>query len=323
MDNLRISFLQSGGFITNYSCSSKCKHCLYNCSPSRNKSYADENTVRAMLEVVKRFGCNSLHIGGGEPFLRSHKLLKILTVFQKENVAVDYIETNSSWYQNHKEAKSLLKEIMHRGVNTLLISISPFHNEYIPFIKVKGVIKACKETGMNVFPWVMNFYNEIDTLGEELCHESSEYIKAFGNDYFKNIPGRYWIHFGGRAIETYSKVYPLKKTEEILSNIGCKELYDTSHFHIDLYGDYIPGLCTGLAIPANALGTEISEDRFPVLSILTREGIRGLLSFAKHAVKFKPNDEYLNKCHLCNHIRKVLFESSKSYRELQPEGYYM
>jgi hypothetical protein len=45
---LKIERLASGGIITNYFCTSACRHCLYNCSPRWEKNYisveiAEEN----------------------------------------------------------------------------------------------------------------------------------------------------------------------------------------------------------------------------------------------------------------------------------------
>ncbi len=39
MQLLHISSLYSGGLITNYYCTSQCRHCLYGCSPKWPKEY--------------------------------------------------------------------------------------------------------------------------------------------------------------------------------------------------------------------------------------------------------------------------------------------
>jgi len=57
---LHISYLQSGGLITNYYCSSQCKHCLYASSPKRDKKYIDEETNAVLFRKIKSMGCYSI-----------------------------------------------------------------------------------------------------------------------------------------------------------------------------------------------------------------------------------------------------------------------
>jgi hypothetical protein len=48
-----------------------------------------------------------------------------------------------------------------KGLRTLLVAISPLHNEFIPFAKVTGVIAACRDVGIDVFPWVNDFVKDL------------------------------------------------------------------------------------------------------------------------------------------------------------------
>ena len=138
---------------------------------------------------------------------------------------------------------------------------------------------------------------------------------------------RYWIHLGGRALETFRPLLGSKTWQQILSENpgGCAaELADTSHFHIDLFGNYIPGLCSGLAIFRGDLGTPLSADSYPILLELFRNGIRGLFEFAEENFGFSPQrDDYISKCDLCNQIRTHL-EMNDNYKsnELQPTEFY-
>ena len=97
MAEFNIKKLRSGGLITNYFCTSSCKHCLYNCSPQWEKRYIDSKTAEKSLMKIRPLGCRSVHIGGGEPLLRPDKLGTVLEVASKIGVSVEYIETNSSF----------------------------------------------------------------------------------------------------------------------------------------------------------------------------------------------------------------------------------
>jgi hypothetical protein len=325
MQPLTISRLISGGLITTYSCSSACRHCLYRCHPGRERRHIDVETTSATLETIKSLGCRSIHIGGGEPFLQFDALLAVLEFCQKHHVHVEYIETNASWFKSQEQAISKLQQLLPRGVSTLLISISPFHNEHIPFIKTKGLMQACGKAGFDVFPWISGFVDDIDQLDENTTHSLDLFRQQLGPDYDRDILRRYWISPGGRALEWLRSALPLKSPVTLFDEFSqpCHELVETSHFHIDLYGNYVPGLCTGLAIARNDLGSPLDPKKYPLITLLYHQGIKGLYALARDSVDFQPRDGYIHKCDLCDHIRTVLTEQTNKYdQELAPKEFY-
>jgi hypothetical protein len=311
--------------ITNYYCTSRCRHCLYACSPGREKRYLEAETAARNFRKIRELECFSVHIGGGEPLLNPQGLSAVLAVAQEAGVGIEYVETNSSWFTNQDAATALLSDLKKLGLSTLLISISPFHNEHIPFAKVKGVIAACRAAGIQAFPWINEFYREIDFFDEAMPHGLEEYAPRFGADYLKRLPGRYWIHLGGRAVETFKTIYPARSLEAVCgeSRGGCRELLDTRHFHFDLYGNYIPGLCAGLAIKGEDLGESLDPGTYPLLTTLFNTGVQGLLDHAAKHHGFQPGKSYISKCHLCLEIRSYLVLSQQVRTpELQPLGFY-
>lgn len=323
MAHLHIDYLVSGGLITNYYCTSRCRHCLYACSPNWPKIYIQPEQVRNHIDIMKGLGCYSLHIGGGEPFLNLDALKEAVQIINKENVGIEYIETNSSWVNNVEKTSVLLQEFQRSGVHTLLVSISPFHNEHIPFKKVKTLIEICQSLGIHVFPWIQAFYPELASLNEENTHTLEDFKKAYGNDYVKEIPQRYWIHYGGRAIDTFKDEFQLYNVHTILDqSTPCMELADTSHFHLDLFGSYIPGLCSGFGIHFKDLGAPLPENKYPIIHMLYNQGIKAFYEWAIHK-GFKPEQAYLNKCHLCLAIRTYLvIDKNMDSKELKPKEFY-
>jgi hypothetical protein len=323
--NLHIRRLAAGGLITNYYCTSRCGHCLYACSPGWEKRYIDAATARENFRKIKELGCPAVHVGGGEPFLNPEGLKTVLRVAREEGVQVEYVETNSSWFTGPEAAADLLTDLRNLGLDTLLISISPFHNEYIPFSKVKGVIAACRGAGMTAFPWINDFYREVEALGDREPHRLSEYAARYGAEYLRRLPSRYWIHFGGRALMTFGEVLETRDCAALLAQNprGCTELLDVRHFHLDLFGHYIPGLCSGLAIRRDDLGAPLDPERHPFLTTLFNGGIQGLLELAGRGHGFRAAARYLSKCHLCLDIRRFLvLERQLTYPELQPRAFY-
>jgi hypothetical protein len=325
MKEFCIMRLQSGGLITNYYCTSRCGHCLYACSPKWEKVYIDAETTRKNLQKAKELGCDSVHVGGGEPFLNPEGLKAVLGAAKDMGVLIEYVETNSSWFKDSGSTRRTLEELKELGLSTLLVSISPFHNEYVPFYKVKGVMEQCRKAGISVFPWIRDFYLEIDVFDDKTTHTLAEYESRFGKRYLHNIPSRYWIHFGGRAVSTFGNAFDRKDHRTILSSASgsCREILDVSHFHLDLWGNYIPGLCSGLSIRRNDLGVVISKQAYPILSTLHEVGINGLFKLAATDHGFVPSRRYLSKCDLCLDIRRYLVtEKGIESHELQPKQFY-
>ena len=327
MAKFKIKRLVSGGLITNYFCASSCRHCLYNCSPHWEKSYIRPQTAEENLDTIRRLGCASVHIGGGEPLLRPDALGAVLQIAAKVGVAVEYVETNSSWFKDPDSAMATLIKLRKQGLQTLLVSISPFHNEFIPFARIQGVIKAARRAGIGIFPWIPDFIADLSKLDSSKTHSLKEYEERFGRDYLGRLLQRYWIHMGGRALETYRPYLADKSVREICDENGggcAAELLSTQHFHLDLFGNYIPGLCSGLSIQREDLGRALPVERYPVLNKLFHEGVRGIFKMAKEEFDYTPaQNHYINKCDLCTEIRTRFAQKNfGGPAELNPKEFY-
>ena len=324
---MKIKRLQSGGLITNYFCTSTCRHCLYNSSPEWPKDYISKDTARKNFQKIKSLACHSVHIGGGEPLLRPDRLVSVLEAAAECGIHIDYIETNSSWFRDPDSANETLGRLKEHGLQTLLISISPFHNEHIPFARVAGVVAAAQRIGIRLFPWIEDFVTDLRAFDPTGIHKLEEFEAHFGRDYLHQVLGRYWVHLGGRALKTFREVLPQKPLAQVLNSASstcASELSDTSHFHMDLFGNYIPGLCSGLAIGRDDLGESIREGNYPLLNCLYRKGVRGFYDLASDKYGFQASrSNYINKCDLCTEIRSWLVEQTKEdIPELKPLEFY-
>ena len=146
-------------------------------------------------------------------------------------------------------------------------------------------------------------------------------------NYLMQIWQRYWIHTGGRALETFRPLLGQKTFQQIMrESTGncCAELSNTGHFHIDLFGNFIPGLCSGLSIAIEDLAKPLSAEIYPILTSLYRHGIRGLVKMAEDRVGFSPQkDLYINKCDLCTEVRSFLGQNDyHGFKELSPSEFY-
>ncbi|NLG89267.1 MAG: radical SAM protein [Clostridiaceae bacterium] len=321
---LKISYLASGGIITNYKCSSKCRHCSYSSSPKWPDDYMTPHIADEIFSVLKSLGCHSVHIGGGEPLLKPDKIMDVLDAARRNNISIEYIETNASWYTGEESAKAVLTELKSHGVHTLLISIDPYHNEYIPFWKVKELIQACSKANVKVFPWQVEFWSDLNAMDDRIPHSLDEYIRIFGQDYLLKLVNRYGLNLKGRALETYKPVMKKQPFERILEKSrSCGLLSGIYHFHVDLYGSFIPQSCPGFSIPLRELAHGADPDKYRIFYSLESTGIRGLVKLAKREYGYVPKAEYAGKCDLCYDIRNYLvLELGLKLPDLKPEGHY-
>ncbi|AEV70017.1 radical SAM protein [Acetivibrio clariflavus] len=321
---LKIDYLVSGGIITNYKCTSVCKHCCYSSSPNWSDDYMTAAMADEVFSILRSLGCYHVHIGGGEPLLKPDKILDVLDAARKNNIEIEYIETNSSWYRDETSSNAILKELKAYGVNTLLISIDPFHNEYIPFWKVKALIEACSKAGMKVFPWLMEFWDDIDSMDDEKPHSLDEYKQLFGHDYMMQLLKKYGLNLKGRAFKTYKPMMKRQPFEQILNeSIPCKLLSGIYHFHIDLYGNFIPQSCPGFSIPLRELAHGADSEKYRIFNTLESVGIRGFVELAEKEYRYKPREEYAGKCDLCYDMRNFLvLELGLDLADLKPVNHY-
>lgn len=323
---LLISSLVSGGLIVNYRCSSGCGHCLYACSSRREPGYIDPETARSNLATVHELGCDSVHIGGGEPFLDQGGLRRVLEVARDVGVDIEYVETNSSWYTDAASARARLRELQDLGLRTLLVSISPFHAEFIPFRKVRGVIEAANDVGLVVFPWIGEFAPEIAGLDLDRRHSLAEFTERYGEDYVPRLIERYSITLGGRAISTFAPWLRRAPVPEVMETAPrrCRRLADVHHFHVDLHGCYVPGLCSGISIRVEDLGAALREDAYPILTRLHGGGVKALFEYASRHHDYRPDTTgYVSACHLCQDIRRFLVvEREVRSIDLGPRDFY-
>lgn len=320
---MRINGLHSGGVITNYRCPSRCRHCLYNCGPERSGDYIGIEMAEKIFACLNKEGCRSIHVGGGEPFLNFEGLMAFAESAMKAGIDIEYIETNSAWFKSHEDALDKLERLLSVGVDCLLLSVSPFHNEYIPLKKFDGVMTACRQAGMRVFPWIGEFYHELSRMDNETKHSLNEYAALIGDKSGSDLMYKYSLTMRGRALETYRGQLRTVSCRELLERSEpCRNLTGTSHFHIDLFGNYIPGLCTGLSVAIDDLGSDLSFEKYPLLNSLYAGGIGAAAKIAESHGWEPAKDAYVSKCELCTEIRCYMIDMEKSSEELNPREYY-
>ena len=315
-----IERLRHGGIMTNYQCPAACRHCLYACSPKRDSDYITKQSANNICKLLILGGCRSVHIGGGEPFLNFDRLIVLLEAAKKAGIRVEYVETNGFFAEDEDRVKRYLRALFEAGVNTLCISLDPFHAEYVPFALPLRLAELCRHNNFNYFLWQERFLQYMNRLAPDTAHSRESLEKWISPQYIINTARSYGLSIGGRAVNIEEEFAEPKPVNSMMVTKPCERLKSTDHFHVDLYGRYIPPGCTGIVIPLEEVVNDIPTGKYPVFEALISNGAAGLVTFAqKHG--FKPKENYTSSCVLCFYTRKWLSENISCCPELDTKHY--
>lgn len=322
----------SAGLLLSYKCNSRCRHCLYACSPQWKAdwlSVADAEDILGQLapKMQAASGINAgigvnqgLHFTGGEPFLNFSLLVEVVAVAHWLGIRSTFVETNCYWCTDDQTTLDKLSQLKQAGLKGMLISANPFVLEHVPFERTLRAVQI----GGQVFPrgvmvYQPFFYQQFCDLGLHGTLSLEEYLRKApdGLQHAELLPG-------GRvsyALAPLFRTYPA----ECFSDTSCqRELIRDWHVHVDNYGNYVPGYCAGLALgDVHDLRTMCEEgldlDARPVLSALLTS-MAALRRLAK-ANGYVEKEGYVSKCHLCIDIRRHLAHVG-SFVELKPLEFY-
>jgi len=308
--------------IANYQCPAACGHCLYGCSPNAQPGYMDEDTAAVLCDQLRRLGCRSLHIGGGEPFLDVEGLVGLIRAIRKSGMHLDYIETNAAWITgDDKRNRRILADVVHAGGDCIMVSADPFHIEFIPFWKPQKLLRLLQDMGISHFVWQERYWPLLEQLDPGKTYDNHALCDIFGYDLQHRCAKEYGMRFHGRALNLLRKCGEKKAITTLPG--PCTELHNTSHFHVDFLGRYIPPGCTGMGILLEDMWKELDPASYPVLSRLFARGLRGLLPYAQELGYRLDPEGYVSKCELCFETRKYLIRHDKQgHPDLTPASFY-
>jgi len=321
--------MRHGGIMANYRCTAACRHCMFACSPDWTDGYitraADGKITGAVAEKVCRLlrkgGCRSIHIGGGEPFLDFEGLLALVRIATGAGVVVEYIETNAFWAADRRKAGQYLRKLARAGADALCISLDPFHAEYVPINMPLSLAGICRDEGFGYFLWQDRFLQAMSKLDRGKTHSRAEMEKLISPTFILDTSRSYGIRMGGRALAVEEEYYSRKPAESVAVSKPCR-LLSGGHFHIDLYGRYIPPGCTGIAIPLTEAVNGIPGGKYPVMETLLSGGSSALLQNAANLGFEADPRGYTSGCALCFHIRHWFCDGTQRQPvELESEFY--
>jgi hypothetical protein len=278
----------------------------------------DAEGIRKICRLLRRGGCVSVHIGGGEPFLDFEGLLRVIGELRRAGIRTEYAETNAYW-AGGGDAAERLKRLGESGLDTLCISLDPFHAEYVPYGAPLHLARLCEETGMGYFLWKEEFLRSLSRLEPDKPHSRAEIEQSLGPDYIAAAAGAYGIQMGGRAVNIEGEYRPLMPAETLVDHAPCRGLLSAGHFHVDREGFFIPPGCTGIRLPLEEVVDGIPGGKYPVFEALYQGGIGALWDLARRCGFVPGPGGYPSKCGLCFRLRHYL--ASRDFAELDGNHY--
>ncbi len=319
----------SAGLLLSYKCTSRCRHCLYACSPKWEADWLSPHDAEAILSGLaaslrsghRSLGINEgLHFTGGEPFLNFDLLLEVTGIARRLGIRSTFVETNCYWCSDDDSTRDKLTRLKEAGLEGILISANPFVVEYVPFERIERAVRISTA----VFPgsamiYQRLFYDQFRQMGLKGTMRLEEYQHRAGHglQYAELLPG-------GRVSYSLGHLFRKYPAERFFSASCRQELIRDWHIHIDNYGNYVPGYCAGLSLgDARDLGTlcqgGIDLEALPVLRALLNS--IGALYRLGQEHGYQQGAGYVSKCHLCLDVRRHLV-SSGEFNELQPAPFY-
>jgi len=306
---------------------------MYGCSPDSEAGYINESTAANVCKHLRRRGCRSLHIGGGEPLLNINGLITLIRTIIASGINIDYIETNAAWITDDDgRNRQILRDIVNAGGDCIMVSADPFHVEFIPFWKPQRLIQLLREMGISHFVWQDRYLPMLSKLDSRKTYNAEELQAVLGYDVIEKCAHEYGMGFNGRALNLLRKYGEKQAIDELLTTKPCANLRNASHFHVDFLGRYIPPGCTGMGILIEEIDKELDGAKYPVMSRLFDGGIKNLLEYAQSlGFQLEPNG-YVSKCDLCFEIRKFLVTcvggsvldvpNTQTHSDLTPTSFY-
>jgi MoaA/NifB/PqqE/SkfB family radical SAM enzyme len=126
-----------------YKCQVACPHCIIEAGPNRKEEMSLNDALNWIQQIANyRNGyIKVLSLTGGEPFYNIDNL-KMISDFGEACGLLVSVVTNAFWASTREKAVKTLRELS--AIKMLAISTDVYHQESIPFEKVKNALLAAK-----------------------------------------------------------------------------------------------------------------------------------------------------------------------------------
>lgn len=299
-------------FVITYLCTSKCRHCFV--GEGRKKKYpgflSKDLAVNIVEKLGSKFKLDSVMTFGGEPMLFPEITFAIHKTAKKIGIPKRQIITNGFWSKDIDKIRDLAKRVVDSGINAVSFSIDCFHNEYIPIEVTKKTAEELLKAGITNIKWNPCWVssseddNKYNIKTKQLLDELNYLNIEISNG---NI-----MIVRGNAPKEFNKYLPKKLVE---NNWKCgDEPYtdrpdDIKSICIEPNGDL--NMCPNYKSNCeeeNILDIirRYNPYKDKITKIILKEGMEGLLKYAKEDNLKIDKQIYYSVCDMCKKVTKQI-----------------
>ncbi|MFQ5805363.1 MAG: radical SAM protein, partial [Phycisphaerae bacterium] len=138
------------GLLLTYWCNARCAFCYVYSAPERGGQMrlADAlNMWRSLDQLAAKHDKKMrIHLSGGEPFGDWPHLLSLVRAARDAGLTpLEKIETNAFWATSNGLTRARLEQLDALGLKTLVVSTDVYHQEFVPFDRVKRCVEIARK----------------------------------------------------------------------------------------------------------------------------------------------------------------------------------
>jgi hypothetical protein len=137
------------GIILTARCNASCTHCSKSYGPRRRESLEKDQIYRLINEAAEIEDGSPLviELTGGEPFLDFELLVDVTARARSLGAEVSCV-TNAYWARSLEKATSMLARLRFAGLGYLSVSVSRFHQQFVPLDRVRIALESAVALGI-------------------------------------------------------------------------------------------------------------------------------------------------------------------------------
>jgi len=296
--------LTGAHFLLTYACIFECDHCFLYCGPSSKGTFTLSQIKNVFNELLKIETLDWVYYEGGEPFLYYPLMLEGIRISTGFGFKTGVV-TNAYWASSEEDAQLWLKPFVKFKISDLSLSDDLFHYEKEEENTAKIALSSAERLGIPVNSICIE-KPRVEIKTEEKSGKGEPVIGGGAK-------------FRGRAVEKLIQGLPRREWEEF-TECPYEDLKEPKRVHLDSYGNV--HLCQGLSLgnmwetPLSSLIKNFNYTQHPICEQL----VGGGPALLAKAYNFKPEEGYVDACHLCYCVRLALIDRFPKY--LSPAQVY-
>ena len=207
-------------FVITNACSGKCKHCSATVSDTASGSIDTDAAVKVIEQLAGKYAVESMMTFGGEPLLYADTVCKIHLAARDCGIPERQIITNGFFSRDEKKIESVAAALCASGVNSILLSVDAFHQEYIPIEPVIRFAESLMKNGvpkLRVHPaWLVNEQHQ-----NPYNDETKRLLRIFNDKGIETSKGNN-IFPAGNASKYLSDYLPRPETVDL--SVHCSQM---------------------------------------------------------------------------------------------------